>query len=389
MPGCWADHAIRYRRVKSEHIYNVLNSLVKIGEKFDLDQWHLVDHYTKLMYYWLPDLSDKLGKTYCLTNLVWPNHNDIKQTPQGYDTYVLTFHFEYPDFEWIKNFCDTMSSSKVLLIYPYNSCKYQIANLQIIEYESWFMILDWYQKESGWPDVDFESKTKKLSSLANRISQFRTYVNAYLCQHWDHNDFVMSRHQWLAKEQDLYLLNYTGNVKIDAIIDFIKKSSMEQVVTPHGKFLNTPLANLNYQWEAYTDCYINSTNESVSSSSLCEHGEEYLMPGPYLTEKTMKCLLSKTAVLPAGQYNTYGYLQTLGFKFDYPWSKHFDSIKPDIDRFCEFFNVLDHIQALTINEVRDSVRNSCNHNREYIISGDCVKLVTNLNESNVNKYYHI
>jgi len=367
----------------------MLKSFLKLQDRADIDNWHDLDIHTKKMFDWLPALKSKLGKTYCYFNLVWPDQSLISQCPVDYETYVINFQFEYPDFDWIRDFCFRVYPSKVLLIIPYNTCKYQCENLVQLEYQGWPMVLDWYQKEYEWPDVSFDSKTKKISSLCYRISQFRTYVCAYLYQTWNQQDYVMSWQGQLGKQEDLYLLNHTGNTKVDGVIDFIKDSFLDLkiIIEQHAAFDNNPLANLNYTWSPYTDCLINASNESFHNSYQSINGNDYILPGPYLSEKTMKCLLSRTALLPAGQYKTYEYLQSLGFQFDYPWDKGFDNISEDISRFEKFFDTLDQINQLDFDYIKQKIRNSCDHNREHIISGNFSSFASAKNAYNIDQFY--
>jgi hypothetical protein len=358
-------------------------SFLIVNETLDLDNWDEADGYTKLMYSWLPELKSKIGKTYLLSNLHWPSDDLITVVPNGYDTYILTFQFEYPDFEWIKKFCSRFIDSQVLLIYPYSTCRYQIPNLRIIDYQGWPMVIDWYQKEFGWPDIDFNQKTKKISALTNRVNQGRMYICAYLHQHWNQENYVLSYHGMEGKQQDWYLLDYTGNQRIDNIIDYIKSSFMHLRIIPDSRVNLSPVDNLNYAWSAYSECLVNCTNESVN----CSNVSDSILPGPYLTEKTIKCLLSKTAVLPVGQYQTYQYLENLGLQFEYPWDKTFDNECRDMVRFVKIFDALDYLDSLEVEEIKQSIKQSCEHNREYILSGDFLKTVTVKNESNIHQFY--
>lgn len=357
-------------------------------EQASLDNWNSLNAYTRKMFDWLPALKSKLGKTYCYFSLCWPKQTLISECPTDYDTYVIHFQFEYADFEWIRDFCSKVYPSKVLLITPYNTCKYQCQNLVLLQYQGWPIALDWYQKEYGWPDVVFDSKTKKISSLSNRISQFRAYVSAYLYQNWSQEDYMMSWHNKLDKPEDLYLLNRTGNAKVDKVIDFIKNSFLNKKIIPEQSFVNTPLTNLDYNWSAYTDCLINVSNESVNNSFQIIDDKDYIMPGPFITEKTIKCLLSRTALLPAGQYKTYEYLQSLGFHFDYPWDTSFDDIPGDISRIEKVFDALDQIKELNFEYIKQKIKYSCDHNREHIISGNFLSLISRKNARYIDQFYH-
>jgi hypothetical protein len=107
----------------------------------------------------------------------------------------------------------------------------------------------------------------------------------------------------------------------------------------------------------------------------------------HITEKTMKCLLSRTALLPAGQYKTYSYLQSLGFQFDYPWDKRFDDIPKDISRFEKFLDTLDQINQLDFGYIKQKIKDSCDHNREHIISGNFLSITSAKNDYNIDQFY--
>jgi hypothetical protein len=214
------------------------------------------------------------------------------------------------------------------------------------------------------------------------------YVSAYLYQNWSQEDYMMSWHNKLFKPEDLYLLNHTGNAKVDNVVDFIKNSFLNKKIIPDQPFVNTPLTNLDYNWSAYTDCLINVSNESVNNSFQIIDDKDYIMPGPYITEKTVKCLLSRTALLPAGQYKTYEYLQSLGFHCDYPWDTSFDDIPGDISRIEKVFDALDQIKELNFEYIKQKIKHSCDHNREHIISGNFLSLISKKNARYIDQFYH-
>lgn len=362
----------------------MLTTFLKDNETLDLREWHKADKYTRLMYPWLPDLGKKTGSTYLLSNLLWPAQELINDIPKGYDTYVLTFQFEYPDFEWIKKFCQEFRDSQVICIYPFNNCAFELPNLSIINIQGWHHVIDWYRTEFGWPSVEFDSKHKKTSALSHRVNQARMYVCAYLHQHWNADDYVMSYHGTTSQHQkDWYLLDYTGHARIDMVIDYIKETFISLRIIPDNDFKNSPINNLKYSWSAYQDCLTNCSNETINCSQI----DDMILPGPYLTEKTWKCFLSQTALIPVGQSKTYQYLEGLGFQFDYPWNKDFDQEDRDMVRFSAIFEVLDFLDSTDLMDLKQSIRQSCEFNRDYILSNDFFRVVGQKNEINVQKFY--
>lgn len=218
----------------------------KINEKLYLDNWQSADSYTRQMFAWLPDIRNKLGKTFCLFNVVWPADSFIDTVPTDVDTYILHFGAEYTDWQWLNKFCKKFNHSRVILVSPYKDLLFAEPNLTLIQFNFWPQVLKWYQEEVPVTDIALGIKTKKISSLANRISQFRAYVCAHLYKTLHPSEYVMSWQGVLGKQEDLYLLNYTGNHKIDQLIDYIKSTFFDLKICPTEIFVNNPLNNLSY-----------------------------------------------------------------------------------------------------------------------------------------------
>jgi len=364
----------------------VHSSFFKPQEKLLLDNWHTADTYTQQILSWLPDIRSKLGKTFCLFNIAWPPLSLIDTVPVNVDTYVLHFGTEYVDWQWLSEFCRRFAHAQVILISPYNNSLYAEPNLTLIQFNFWPQILKWYQEENDIPIVSLTKKTKKISSLANRVSQFRSYVCAHLYKTQDPNDYVMSWRGMIAKQEDLYLFNYTGNNRIDIIIDYIKSTFFDLRIRPDEKLINGPLNNLFYNWSAYTDCVVNCSNESVNNSFQQTDQGSHIVPGTYFTEKTWKCLLSGTALLPVGQYRSYESLSQQGFKFNYPWNCDFDQISKDIDRIDAILSCLDSIKDMSVEFLKSHTQDSNIHNREHILSGNYYNQENLVNLNNVQKF---
>jgi hypothetical protein len=138
---------------------------------------------------------------------------------------------------------------------------------------------------------------------------------------------------------------------------------------------------------AYIDCLMNLTNETFTQSLV----KNTIMSGPFITEKTWKPLLAGTAVLSQGPCGVYQHLEQFGFKFDYPWSKSFDAIPGDIDRFLCLLKVVDDIFAMDFELLALELEPTCKFNQEHILSNDFFSTVEKINDSNLHTFmqdYH-
>lgn len=360
------------------------SNFFSVKELVPLAQWHQADNYTKQVFSWLCDLN--LGQAFGIFCLEWGTDDLLQSIPTNYSTYVITPGTEYVDWDWINRLCKKVPDSLVIVVCPYTTTLFAEPNLRLITFDVWPHNLKGYLDTVSQPNVSYSNRKYKISSLANRISQYRTYVNAHMYQTWDSSEYLMSWRKKLGKQEDLYLFNKTGNAKIDDLIGYIKNVFWDLKITPTEDFTNTPLSNLDYNWDAYTNCVINCSNESINNSYQIHGKKEHIQPGPYLTEKTYKTLLSGTALFAVGQYQTYAHLKSQGFMFNYPWDMSYDTVPGDIDRMALILECLDSIRQMSIGELSDATLESRKFNREYIFSGEYFQTVNNNNCTNIENF---
>lgn len=346
------------------------------------------DRVVKQVFHWLPKLTT-CSNTYCILNCVWPlkNNRFIKDFPQHYDRYIISFNLEYPDFDWIKEFCRHFSDRQVICIVQFDNLHFELDNLTWITYDVWPEIIKILKQKNLIPEKALEQKQYKISSLSSRVDQFKAYVSAHLVKNYTSQDYILS---WLGKVSgpgDLFWLdNTTGNDQIDTLVEWIKQTNFVSTVRSLDNFENNPLLNtLNFNHDAYTKSVVNCTNESWMSS----YRKEYIFPGPYLTDKTFKSLLGGTAMLAVGQYNIHNYLRTLGFEFDYPWSLSYDDDPGDITRITKILTTIDEIMQMDIHYLDKSTKESCEYNRQHLINDGYYKIATEQNCINLGRHIAI
>lgn len=316
---------------------------------------------------WLQDLD--LDHALGIFNLCWGDDALFDALPDRYKTFVITPGTEYVDWAWIEKLCDLYPDRRVILISPYDQSHILRPNFSRCVFDVWPDILHSFIKTVPQPTVDLMRRPKKISALCNRISQFKAYICAYLHETWPAHDYVLSWRRSLGKEEDLFLLNATGNARVDQVIRYLQDHLWDLTIDPTGSLGDQWWSLLAYDWCAYQDCVINCSNESINHSFQFEQGREKIMPGPYLTEKTYKVLMSGTALFAVGQYDTYHHLEQQGFRFDYPWSMDYDTTPRDIDRMTMMLCSLDQIQSTKTEYLAEHTLASRQHNRDWIFSG--------------------
>jgi hypothetical protein len=355
-------------------------------EGFDIQHWDQCLDHTQRVFDWLPSVFRDGKSTYCLLNVNNPTDSTIPDLPQHYDRYVISFHLEYPRYWWIEKFCQHFSDREVVLITQFDHFHLHIPNLRVLCYDVWPEVLELLREHGHFVPLPSTPRTHKLSALCNRVSQIKAYVVWYLYRRHDADQCILSWHCNVTKPEDLFFMSATGNARIDDLTTWMQQNRvLEKRIIP-DRFSNTPLANFDYSIPAYLDCVVNCTNESWNHSYQRVDGREYVLPGPYLTEKTWKPLLSGTALLPAGQYNNYRTLESLGFRFDYPWDLSYDDEVGDLKRFDRLFDVLDSIMSLDLDYLRRRTQRSNEHNQRHILQGGFTQRARRVNQQRLEKY---
>jgi hypothetical protein len=329
--------------------------------------WHgtvdkIIDHEVQ----WLKNLP---ANTYCALWQQWPE----KDLPSGYDLYVVSFHLEAVSVKWIKRQCQLISAPIILLS---DSNYYNWPKPSNLKTHTWYYwhhqldkILKWY------PHLLGKQIKYKSSAICNRITQSKLLVITKLLEN-PNSQSLIKLSTWLD-DKNLHFNEKTGRVKIDSVTEIFKNKylGLELKIDDFDNRQNnfqkhTSNPNENYLQQAA----IHWTNESFHYSYYHTDDECYIHPGPFLTEKTLKCLISETAFIPVGQFDIYGTLSKLGLKFDYgsidlTWDKN----SANLDRLENIIDLVDTICEMNCDEIFNHTVDSTRYNREYIISGQFAK----------------
>jgi hypothetical protein len=297
-------------------------------------------------------------------NLQWPSFN----LPDSYSKYIISFHTEYIHLEWIISQAKKIYPKTVTLITDYNISFSDIwpDNVQFVPWITMHKQIKILQQQLG-VNNNIQNPTYKISSLSFRISQYKNFVTAYLLKNFPHNDMILTYHGFLAKSEDLHG-HPPGYPELDQLdFSLLKKTTLNFNDNFSG---NTAVANGNWQNECYTDALINLTNESFHYSNTVINDQNYCWPGPYLTEKTFKPLLAGRPFLVAGQYQTYKFLELVGFRTDFGLDTCYDNDSGDLTRICKLFRTLDYINDTPKNQLFDHSIDAVRHNVKWIQSNN-------------------
>jgi len=332
---------------------------------------------------WILEL--RRGKTFFLTNVNWDGYQ--QKIPRNFNRYVFSFHVEPWHHQWVKDFCESHPDQEVVIIseYPLTDQYYALPNLQVLVYHCW----DWLiPKVLQYDRNDLKlasTRSRHLSCLTNKPSFFKSLTTGYVRRHQFENRTIMS---WnINKRQEIcpsmqYLdssLHYPNEIR--ELIEFYHEN-LKHLSIPLDDFNDTRFSNYFNEIPAYTECLVNVTNETYQTTVE----ENYVMSGPFLTEKTWKPLLAGCALIPQGMPNTYSYLQKFGFVFDYPWDTEFDQQIPDFTRYLGVLRTIDLVLESDFDSLANSVEHSNRYNFEHVRSKDFLDRVKSINQTSLQNF---
>lgn len=308
-------------------------------------------------------------------NLQWPKFD----LPTSYHKFVLSFHCEYIDWLWVIDQAKKIYPKQVILITDFNITVDNICPDNII-FIRWITIhkqLDTMRRSWGvnhHPQIP----AYKISSLSNRISQYKNFVTAYLLDNFPHDDMILTHHARLMKSQDMHD-HPAGYVHLDQLN--LSRLSMAVLVNFNDNYVPTSwVQNGNWQTVPYLNALVNFTNESFHYSKTEIHGHETVWPGPYITEKTFKPLLAARPFICVGQFNSYNFLRELGFRVDFGFDLTFDQDWGDLTRIRGVFDCIDYIRNTSVKDLYDASIEAVKHNSNWIARNKLYDKCESLNE---------
>lgn len=224
----------------------------------------------------------------------------------------------------------------------------------------------------------------KIGSLTNRLTQSKCIIHAALLYHLPESDIVYSLHSENCEMKNVHYWTPSSNTTCNFYMDQFQKNHLGK-----SKIIDsTDYDQTNVDLPVYTQSIFNLTQESFHYSFMMDDqtDQEGILPGPFLTEKTWKGLLTGTAIIPVGQYRTLAWLKTQGFQFDYgDLNLDFDNDPGNLTRLEKIIQLIKNINSIKIDDLDNMTSTSRLHNQEHIWSVDFYNSCQEINNSTVKK----
>ena len=285
--------------------------------------------------------------------------------PQGYDYYIVSFHLEHIDFEWLEK---QEVDKKIIVLIDFNTyaeSKWP-ANCIPLRWVYWHYALNQMIELFG---TKYNKNIRyKASAFCNRISQSKLIVTTALLETLGKEDLLVSLSNWI-EDKNVHNWEPTGNAVLDKLTTTFRKKYSD-----HSIKMDDFVQAQNYQHFtanpsqiAYQEASIHFTNESFHYSKM--HNQ--MVPGPHLSEKTFKCLLGGTAFIPVGQFDVYRSLEQFGMHFNYgELDLTFDNDSGNLSRIESIVKLVNNLTKYTADELYDMTKESTEHNQQLVTTGE-------------------
>lgn len=307
------------------------------------------------IYGWRPNFGTNL---FVGINLQWPRFD---LPPAG--RYFLSFHTEQADIYWIVAQAKRVYPRPVMVAYDGEFDQAALPdNVQTVRWITWHQQLEQLIEHFG-VCTEPALPQYRISSLSFRFSQYKSFITAYLLEHARPDELVLTHHHQVLKQEDLH--GYPAGLPWLDCLNLDLRPTLINFDDNFKANQTSPVKNGGWHNPAYLNALVNCTNESFHYSQ----STDFVHPGPYLTEKTWKPLLSGRPFISVAQYNVYNQLASLGLEFDFGFDRNFDQDSGDLTRIRDIFVTIDQVLDTNLLDLYEHSLPSVKHNAQWIQSG--------------------
>lgn len=334
-------------------------------------------------YPWVAQLPDH-RRIYCA---FWMHWHKLFDLPPDYDYYLVSYHTENVNLEWLRR-QTAMGRSNIIVLFPGNSYELDIPGVEFLSYIDWDLdlakMIEWW----GVPALN-DHRPYKFSAVCNRISQSKVWITTKLLESAKDDSFVILNDY--IEEKNVHGWNECGDPELDRLSRVFQQHWAGTTISDgFDQANNTQRWNSDPWQTSYTHAAIHFTNGSFHYSHMVDDdGVPYTYPGPDVDEKTLKALLSGVGLVPCAQFEIYHTLRKLGMVFDYPFDTTWDRDPGNITRFRKIVSLVDDLVQYDANELWHMVKPSSQHNQEYIVKGGFHAACRAYNQRSLNRLWEI
>lgn len=305
----------------------------------------------------------------------------------GHPLYVVAFLDEPFNPDWLLDQCKKIKEPIIVLndgsVYNFPFPP----NVYFYQFHSWHYqmerIMHWF------PQAVPRDMKYKVSAICNRVTQSKLLVFAAIVKSFNRSECLLKLSDWI-EEKNVHFKTRTGVAQLDNLSDFffLNYAGKSMVVDDFDNERDNKQDINSNPWQSF---YVNSamhfTNESYHYSLMTnKEGGQVIRPGPCLSEKTYKCLLSATPFISVAQFDVYRSFTELGCKFDYgSIDLSWDRDPGNLSRLCSIVNLINQLSEMSVADIAEMTLESSQHNFDHIWSGDFGRTCNSRNHATIAK----
>lgn len=252
-------------------------------------------------------------------------------------------------------------------------------NVSFVQWNTWGIQISLSAQHAGL-QKSVSIPKYKFSSLAFRYSQYKKFITSFMLTNIKHADMILSWHNKVGKSEDLHS-HPAGFSHLD-VLDFSILNQKYQLNFKDDFDWDKNIAIDNTIWSNGPGdlALVTLTNESFHYSRTIINDVDTIFPGPYLTEKTWKPLISGKPFIAVGGCYTLQELEKLGLRTDFGWNKDYDLDCGDLTRIGKIFETILEINSQSIEQLYWESLPAVKHNLDWISSGELVNRCNLINQ---------
>jgi hypothetical protein len=308
-------------------------------------------------YPWIEDLRHK--NIYLALNLSWKADGSYPDAPPpGYEYYIT--HGDSLMFGWPEHVIDQIDGKIIHLTGSLMPYSFNTDRIRYVPYNSA------HKRILGIASQEIVKNIQhKASALVHRVRQSKAIIFAALADMLDERDQVVSLNHKANLDKHVHGWQLSGN----AVCDRYTMMFMDRWLNKKISLPNDDGIDHSYNNSAYQTAALNFTMESYYYSFMDNGKRSYVEPGPFVTEKTWKCLLSRTAFIPVGQVHTYKWFRQLGLKFNYgELDLDFDNEEGNLTRLEQIVDLIESLRYWSAQDLYEMTLESTQHNHDLVTS---------------------
>jgi len=337
-----------------------------------------------------------LSRVYLMLNWDMPVDNVVLGLTHR--AIIFTSCAESPRYQEVRELAKRYPSVPILWLADLDPYDYPLpANVTFVSYRHWYIRLEMFQEcfQGQVTRVKDKAHKYKFSSLSYFRRPNRAVVTAALYTY--------------ARDSSLFTWRYLNNDRTGAQEKFVEtfrnhdlfkdldwgffdqdwftdQDSIAKKLQADGVNFRVRDAMLDIHTPGFEQALININNETDTFGWMDNGIERYNRPGPFLTEKTWKTLITGCALLNSGQPGTMKFLrEAYNLPLDYSYDTSYDLEVKDFDRLAGLVKTVQKIEQSSLQDLIDANIDTCQSIQDLVLDPGYVQSMRDYNLAQDNK----